>query len=62
MQPAVLLMMRYWPPPRFAGAWFQKPFDRLFVTRFGILVEFGVLEVSTFPSAKYHPYTYMSAD
>ena len=30
--------------------------------RFGILVEFGVLEVSTFPSAKYHPYAYMSAD
>ena len=30
--------------------------------RFGILDEFGVLEVSTFPSAKYHPYDYMSAD
>ena len=29
MQPAVLLMMRYWPPPMLAGAWFQKPFDRL---------------------------------
>ena len=30
MQPAVLLTMRYWPPPMLAGAWFQKPFDRLF--------------------------------
>ena len=34
----------------------------IFEARFGILVEFGVLEVSTFPSAKYHPYAYMSAD
>jgi len=25
MQPAVLLRMRYWPPPMLAGAWFQKP-------------------------------------
>ena len=24
-QPAVLLRMRYWPPPMLAGAWFQKP-------------------------------------
>ena len=40
-------------------------YDRIapiFEARFGILVEFGVLEVSTFPSAKYHPYDYMSAD
>ena len=28
-QPAVLLMMRYWPPPMLTGALFQKPFDRL---------------------------------
>ena len=34
----------------------------IFEARFGILVEFGVLEVSTLPSAKYHPYAYMSAD
>ena len=33
-----------------------------FEVRFGILVEFRVLEVFTFPSAKYHPYAYMSAD
>jgi len=31
MQPAVLLMMRYWPPPRAAGATFQKPLENLFV-------------------------------
>ena len=29
MLPAVLLMMRYWPPPMLAGAWFQKPSERL---------------------------------
>ena len=29
MQPAVLLMMRYCPPPRCAGASFQKPSERL---------------------------------
>jgi len=29
MQPAVLLMMRYWPPPMLAGAWFQKPLESL---------------------------------
>ena len=28
MQPAVLLRMRYWPPPKLAGAWFQKPSER----------------------------------
>ena len=31
-QPAVLLRMRYWPPPMFAGALFQKPSERLLTT------------------------------
>ena len=29
MQPAVLLMMRYWPPPMLAGALFQNPLENL---------------------------------
>ena len=43
--------------PRSIGlsTWTVAP---IFEASFGILVEFGVLEVSTFPSAKYHPYDY----
>ena len=29
MLPAVLLRMRYWPPPMLLGALFQKPSERL---------------------------------
>ena len=31
MQPAVLLMMRYWPLPMLSGARFQKPSERLLI-------------------------------
>ena len=31
MQPAVLLMMRYWPPPMLAGALFQNPLENLVI-------------------------------
>ena len=33
MLPAVLLIMRYWPPPMLAGAWFQKPSERRLTKR-----------------------------